>query len=191
MAKSKKEPTVKGKKPKKKPMRKLVKSKSYEKEGRPTKYNPMTHPVVAQALAQSGLIDDEISEAMMIHRTTFYEWKKKYPEFSNAVANGKSKIDIEVQNELLKNCRTREVIEEKQIMESGKPKRTERTKKHELGSVRAQQFWLKNRMRTQWLESLNVNVNDQRKTEFENMSDKELEEAAKRYGDILGEEKEI
>jgi len=134
MAKSKKELTGKGNKPKKKPMRKLVKSKSYEKEGRPTKYDPMRHPMIAEALANVGKIDEEIAQALGVVRSTYYLWKTEYPEFSDAVARGKSEIDMQVENELLKNCMSRDVIEEKEVEEDGKPKRLEKTKKHELGS---------------------------------------------------------
>jgi len=186
MAKSKKKPVVKGNKAKK-PMRKLVKSKSYEHEGRPTKYNPVAHPMVAEALANAGRIDDEIADAMQINRSTFYAWKKEYPEFSDAVARGKSPVDIKVENAFLAGCLPHDIFEEKQVMEAEKPKRMEKTKKHTLGDIGGQKFWLKNRMRDRWRDEQNVNMNSTGGG-IEDLTDEELEKHDKRYRDIVGEE---
>ena len=186
MAKPKKKPDIKKPRPKRKSNRKVI-PKVVKGVGAPIKYNPVMHPMIAEALAMAGRVDDEIAQALGVANSTYYRWKNEYPELSDAVARGKNPVDIKVENELLLNCLSREVIEEKQVMEDGKPKRMEKTRKHELGSVRAQQFWLKNRRPDTWRDRTHLDINDERGG-IEDLTDDELEKHEQRYREILGEE---
>ena len=63
---------------------------------------------------------------MNIGLTTFYEWKKRYPEFRESLKENKDVVDRKVENALLKNALN--------------------------GNVTAQIFWLKNRKPNEWRE---------------------------------------
>ena len=58
-----------------------------------------------QGWARDGLIDEQIAEKCGITRSTLSEWKKKYPDISNALKKGKEIVDREVENALLKKAK--------------------------------------------------------------------------------------
>lgn len=57
-----------------------------------------------EAWARDGLTDEQIAEQARINPATLYEWKKKYPEISEALKRGKEIVDIQVENALLKRA---------------------------------------------------------------------------------------
>ena len=67
--------------------------------------------------ARDGLTDEQIAHNMGISPSTLYEWKKKYPEISEALKKGKEVVDREVENALLKRALGYEYEEVKQIIE--------------------------------------------------------------------------
>lgn len=78
--------------------------------------------------ARNGLTDEQIAHNMGIVTSTFYEWKKKYPKFSEVLKKNKEVVDLEVENALLKNALS--------------------------GNITAQIFWLKNRRKEQWRDKV-------------------------------------
>ena len=74
--------------------------------------------------AADGLRDEDIAGKIGISLSTFYEWKKKFPEFSDALKDGKELPDYRVQNALYESALA--------------------------GNVTAQIFWLKNRRPDKW-----------------------------------------
>ena len=80
--------------------------------------------------ARNGLTDEQIAHNMGIVTSTFYEWKKKYPKFSEVLKKNKEVVDLEVENALLKNALS--------------------------GNITAQIFWLKNRRKEQWREKVEI-----------------------------------
>lgn len=64
-----------------------------------------------QAWARDGLSDEQIAHNIGITTTTLYDWKKKYPAFSEALARGKEVVDIEVENALLKRAKGYDYVE--------------------------------------------------------------------------------
>lgn len=74
--------------------------------------------------ARDGLIDGQIAKKCGITTTTLYEWKKRFPDFANALKKGKEVVDFEVENALLKRALA--------------------------GDTTAQIFWLKNRRPDKW-----------------------------------------
>ena len=52
--------------------------------------------------ARQGLTDEQLAEKIGINRATLYDWKKKYPNISNALKTSKEIVDIQVENALLK-----------------------------------------------------------------------------------------
>ncbi len=59
------------------------------KVGRPTKYN-LGKIDLMMPLFKEGASILEICAELDIHPDTFYEWKEKYPEFSEAIRIGES-----------------------------------------------------------------------------------------------------
>ena len=94
-----------------------------------------------QGWARDGLTDQQIAEKMGIGVRTLYEWKKKHPQFSQALKSGKEVVDYAVENALLKKALA--------------------------GDVGACCFWLKNRRPDKWKDRIDANVNmDDQKTDM-------------------------
>ncbi len=85
-----------------------------------------------QDYARNGLIDEEIAKKMNITTSTLYEWKKRFPEISEALKKGKAVVDAEVEQALYKKCLA--------------------------GDTTAIIFWLKNRRGKLWREKQELDV---------------------------------
>ena len=109
-----------------------------------------------QAWARDGLSDEQMAHNIGITTTTLYDWKKKYPAFSEALARGKEVVDIEVENALLKRAKgydyietTSELIADKNAKNKAVMKVTKRVTRHVPPDVKAIVFWLTNR-KSEW-----------------------------------------
>lgn len=105
-----------------------------------------------QAWARDGLSDEQMAHNIGITTTTLYDWKKKYPAFSEALARGKEVVDIEVENALLKRAKgydyietTSELIADKNARNKAVMKVIKRVTRHVPPDVKAIVFWLTNR----------------------------------------------
>ena len=74
--------------------------------------------------ARRGMNDEQIAAKMHIVPSTLYEWKKRFPEISEAIKDGKDLPDIQVENALYEAAVG--------------------------GNVTAMIFWLKNRLKSEW-----------------------------------------
>ena len=74
--------------------------------------------------ARDGLVDEQIAQNIGIRAATLYEWKKRFPQFSEALKKGKEVVDYQVENALLNKALG--------------------------GDTTAQIFWLKNRRPDKW-----------------------------------------
>lgn len=97
-----------------------------------SKYNPEICELVTR-LCLLGATDDEIAEHLEIARTTFYEWKKTYPEFADAIRFGKLEADALVAESLYRSA--------KSGLDTG-----------------ASRFWLNNRRSQNWREKSETKV---------------------------------
>ena len=89
--------------------------------------------VLVEGWARDGLTDEQIANNLGIATSTFYEYKKNYEEFSEALKKGKEVVDYEVENALLKSALS--------------------------GNVTAQIYWLNNRKPRQWRNKRNDEEN--------------------------------
>lgn len=106
--------------------------------------------LLLEGWARDGLADEQIAHNIGISRGTLYDWKKAYPDISNALKRGKEVVDIEVENALLKRAMGYDYVEERvEVNGNGKRKVTQTTK-HVPGDTTAQIFWLKNRRPDKW-----------------------------------------
>ena len=114
------------------------------------------------AWARDGLTISDIAHNMGIAESTFYVWQNEYPEFKEAIKEGKDVVDIKVENATFKKCIG-------YVVKLNKPIKTkeswydENGKKHEKEEIKivqeeqyippdttAQIFWLKNRRPDRW-----------------------------------------
>lgn len=110
--------------------------------------------------AKDGLVDEQIAKKIGISKTTFYDWKNKFPEFSEALKKGKDVIDREVENALLKRALgydTEEVTTEYDE-ELKAEKVIKRVKKKVPGDTTAMIYWLNNRKPGTWRNKQDVNA---------------------------------
>lgn len=118
------------------------------------KYSSKFHPPWARSLSRRGLTLPEIAAEFGIARSTLCAWKKRYPEFSEAMEEGKGAADAQVENTLFQRALGYTFEESKvyQGLSEGEMvvKKTERTTKHIPGDVTAMIFWLKNRCPDTW-----------------------------------------
>lgn len=120
-------------------------------EGRPPKYDPENHPVTVRALAKAGLGNEAIAEALNIAESTFYIWKKKYAEFSEALKQGKEWPDDLVEAALFQRATGYSYPAVKIFMPAGadKPVYAPYTE-HVPPDPNAGEFWLTNRRKDKW-----------------------------------------
>lgn len=110
--------------------------------------------ILVEGWSRDGLTQQQIADNLGINIDTLIEYKKKYPEFSDALKKGKEVVDIEVENAMLKRALgyTVRIVEQK-IDKFGDVHDCERDV-HIPGDVTAQIFWLKNRRRQQWRDKV-------------------------------------
>ena len=109
--------------------------------------------ILLEGWARTGLTDEQIAHNMGIACSTYYEWKKKSPEISEALKKNKDIVDFEVENALLKSA-----LE---------------------GNTTAQIFWLKNRKKSEWREKVEVQANMRELSNVEKLLSKIEDEAKK------------
>lgn len=108
--------------------------------------------------ARDGLTDEQIAKNIGISKQTFYDWKKKYADFSDSLKNGKEVIDRQVENALLKRAIGYEYEEISEKFEGGVLTERKVTKKQVVPDTTAQIFWLKNRKPSVWRDKAQVDI---------------------------------
>lgn len=116
--------------------------------------------LLIEGWARDGLTDEQIAHNMNVAPSTYYEWKKKYPELSESLKKGKEVVDRLVENALLKRALGYEYQETtRELMESGELGITKIVTKQISPDTTAQIFWLKNRKPDQWRDKREQNIN--------------------------------
>lgn len=105
--------------------------------------------MMLEGWARDGLTDEQIAHNCGISRTTLHQWKKQFPELSEALKRGKEVVDYEVENALLKRALGYEYTEVMTEESDVGAKRRETTKQA-VPDIKAQIFWLKNRKPGKW-----------------------------------------
>ena len=108
--------------------------------------------ILVEGWSRNGLTQQQIADNLGINVDTLIEYKKKYPDFSEALKKGKEVIDIEVENALLK--RALGYNYEEITYENGVE--TKRVTKQVAPDTTAQIFWLKNRKKHDWRDKVEV-----------------------------------
>ncbi|MGM1047613.1 MAG: transposase [Bacillota bacterium] len=136
--------------------------------GRKSKYLTHVEPklLLIEAWARDGLTIEQIAQKVGVANSTFFDYKNKYPELSEALKKGQEVADVMVENSLFKRAlgyRYDEVTKESDKVideESGKLKtvmvETKRVTKEVQPDVTAQIFWLKNRRPDKWRDKQEI-----------------------------------
>jgi hypothetical protein len=154
--------------------------------GRPSKYDKVIKDQLNKImeLAAHGFTDEEISRFVGIATSTYYEYLKKHPEFSESIKRGKINADNEVTKSSYKLCTGFEVIEEtlEYVPGSGDSKTTvkqvKKVRKYFPPNITAIIWWQSNRQGDRWrnkkYEIGSEDINNEKVPEFDDMSDAEL-----------------
>lgn len=108
------------------------------------------------AWARNGLTEEQIAHNMGIRRSTLFEWRKKYSDISDALKNNKAVVDIEVENALHKRALGFDTTEKITCIDADGNKTVKTVQKHIPGDVTAMIFWLKNRMKKDWRDKVEI-----------------------------------
>lgn len=132
-----------------------------------SKYETDVKPrlVEIEAWKRDGLTDEQICKNLGIVKDTFYKYKEKYTDFSDALKKGKEVADIEVENALFKRAigyTYKEVTKEVKDIDGKKSTFIKEVTKVVPGDIAAQIFWLKNRKSNNWKDK-RENENDDTK----------------------------
>ncbi len=131
---------------------------------KPVKYDPKLHPKVCEWIARAGRTDVEMAKELGISKQTLYNWKKKYPEFAEAITVGKAEPDERVERSLLELALGYEHPAVKIFYDpkTGTPVYAPYTEQFRP-SFRAIAMWLYNRRPDRWKRSP-VDEGDDKKT---------------------------
>ena len=116
------------------------------------KYNWDDKLDLIESWAREGLTDVEIADKMGINPDTLYKYKKRYPEFAEALKNGKRAADAKVEKALYENAIGFK-YEEEVLGNDGTVKEVERFRKPQTS---AQKLWLKNRQSDKWRDKKEI-----------------------------------
>lgn len=127
------------------------------KRGRKSKYHENVEPHLAKIreYKMSGATDEQICEVFDISKSSFYEYRQKYPEFSEAIKKGKIELVLDLRGELARLAKKHTLEKKKQYikqdLETGnKTQYTEITTMEVDGDVAAINLLLKNLDKENW-----------------------------------------
>lgn len=141
--------------------------------GRKSKYQTHVEPklLLIEAWARDGLTIEQIAEKLGVANSTFFDYKNKHSELSEALKRGQEVVDVEVENALFKRAigyKYDEVTREPgKILDDETGEwvtamiETKRVTKEVQPDVTAQIFWLKNRRPEVWRDKKDLEGNVQ------------------------------
>lgn len=113
---------------------------------RKSKYDEYVKPMLPQIKEWSGAgaTDEEICTALGIAISTFYEYKKKHSELSEALRAGRQKVVLNIKAALYKRAIGFEYEEKKGVQKNGQLANVEIYKRYALPDTTAAQLLLRN-----------------------------------------------
>lgn len=125
---------------------------------RPTKYNSILHPALAEAWAAAGRTEAEIAEKFGINPSTFTRWKQSHKEFRTSLNAGRALPDDKVERSLFERAtgyNNPNAVKIFMPQGAASPVYAPFTE-HYPPDVTACIFWLKNRRPEKWREKQEV-----------------------------------
>ena len=115
--------------------------------GRPSSYDPEFALQAELACAELGATDKDLAELFKVCLRTVHYWKNRYPDFGQAVRQGKEAFDTNRVERSLLQAALGGTYEE--VYEQG-GQVVKKVTKHKAPDVKACLFWLKNRQPQRW-----------------------------------------
>lgn len=121
--------------------------------------------------ARAGLTEAEIATKLNVALRSMLNYKDLYPEFKEALQNGKDEADYKVEDTLYNRAIGMHYYEEHEDIVLDKKTGdktltlTKRVKKYLPPDTTAMIFWLKNRKRETWRDGKDINVSGNVKLE--------------------------
>lgn len=132
--------------------KKAKKKPAQRKIGRPTVFKPEYVEQVFK-LCLLGATDKEIADIFGVDERTINRWKVDHPAFCQSMVDGKGKADAEVANSLYRRALGYSHKAVKIMQDKGQPVIVPYTE-HYPPDTEAGKFWLKNRQKAAWRESI-------------------------------------
>lgn len=134
---------------------------------RKSKYAEYVKPMLSKITewSKSGATDEEICSALGISKSTFYDYKKKYPELSEALRTGRQNVVLTIKAALYKRAIGFEYEERRGTQKDGEIKNIEIFKRYCPPDTTAAQLLLRNYDKT-WRDK-DVITNDLKQQEID------------------------
>lgn len=127
------------------------------KVGRPSRYRPEFAEEARKLCLLKGATNKDLAEHFGVCEDTIIEWKKKFPEFSESIKEGKRGADMEVANAMYRMATGyREKVEKPVATETGVE--IVEYEQYFPPSVPAAFIWLKNRQSGFWKDKHEIAV---------------------------------
>ena len=157
--------------------------------GRPSMYRP-EYATLAKNYTLLGADDAQLAEFFEVSERTVHRWKAAYPEFSEALQQGKAQADARVAHSLYQRATGCSHPDTHVSNYQGQITLTPITK-HYPPDVQAATFWLKNRQPQHWKERVEVQAEIKHdpfppKEVLDAIYEKALAEAAEREKMLIG-----
>lgn len=121
--------------------------------GRPSDYDPKKSPIMAREMAILGATDGELAKGFGVSVRTIYHWKETYPEFLQALKDGKKDADERVEESLFKRATGYSHPDTHVSTFEGNVVMTPIVK-HYPPDATSMIFWLKNRRPKEWRDRI-------------------------------------
>jgi len=118
--------------------------------GRPSLYKP-EYADIAHNYCLLGATNDELADFFEVSARTLDDWLKVYPDFAQAVRNGRDAADASIARRLYQRAMGYDYDTQKIFVYRGEAVKVDHTV-HLPPDVGACIFWLRNRRRRQWME---------------------------------------
>ena len=135
-------------------------------------------------LVGMGLTDAELAKQLGCSRCTIYAWRKRFPEFAEAMDSAKAIPNEQVEASLFKNTQgyfVEEEYHERKFNDSTGEFElvlARKTKKYIPPNITAIIFWLKNRMPERWRDRQEVELSGEVANPFNGLSEEQLRKLA-------------
>ncbi len=151
------------------------------KGGRKSKYDPEITPKQAEEYARELLTDAQLCAKLGISYDTFYQWQKRYPEFSSAVKRGKSEANRDLVEVMKKSAKGYFIEEEETVVYLDRDKNPKSyskvvKKRYIPPSTTTQIFLAKNRMPEDFRDVHRQEVNMSGKLQVSTLAELMMEE---------------
>ncbi len=137
------------------------------KRGRTPSYTP-AYCTVAYKFCLLGATNEDLADVLRVSRNTIGNWLARYPEFKQAMQDGRDVADADVAQALLHKAKGFTHEDVKILQLGGELKPVEYSRYFPPDS-QAALFWLRNRRHKQWRERIELehSVTDEKLRELE------------------------